>query len=281
MRKYIKPLIPSFLLRLRSIAKDKVELAKIEKIPCDTDLVASASQINLEEIFYSEEYGEEWKEVEREISSLSISDKASGVNPGDRRVLYYLVRHLRPRAVLEIGTDIGASAVHIAAALRMLNSSVSEVSHTLVTVDIRDVNDVRSKPWVEGGSTYSPIDMMNKLGCDEIATFTTNWSLNYFENCEQKFDLIFLDGNHWSSTVYQEIPASLKVLNKGGWILLHDYFPDLKPLWSNKALVPGPYLATNRLQSEGEDIKVLPLGRLPWPTKLNSNVTSLALLGKH
>ena len=43
---------------------------------------------------------------------------AGGVNPGDRRALYQLVGHFKPRRVLEIGTYVGASTVHIASALR-------------------------------------------------------------------------------------------------------------------------------------------------------------------
>src|SRR4029079_7151554 len=35
---------------------------------------------------------------------------AGGVNPGDRRALYQLVGHFKPRRVLEIGTHVGASA---------------------------------------------------------------------------------------------------------------------------------------------------------------------------
>jgi hypothetical protein len=61
-------------------------------------------------------------------------------------------------------------------------------------------------------------------------------------------------------------------------ILLHDYFPDLKPLWSNGRVIPGPWLAIERLKREGAPLTVKPFGALPWPTKLNSNNTSLALL---
>ena len=69
---------------------------------------------------------------------------------------------------------------------------------------------------------------------------------------------------------------ALDKLNKGGVILLHDYFPNGKPLWSNNYVVEGPYLATERLINEIE-IDILPLGNLPWKTKMESNKTSLAL----
>jgi len=82
--------------------------------------------------------------------------------------------------------------------------------------------------------------------------------------------------------VYREIPVALRLLNPGGVILLHDYFPDVKPLWSNGVVIRGPFAATERLKAEGARIEVLPLSELPWPTKLGSSVTSLALLvGAH
>lgn len=93
-----------------------------------------------------------------------------------------------------------------------------------------------------------------------------------------RFDLIFLDGGHEASTVYQEVPAALKLLNPGGLILLHDIYPDQRPLWSDGFVVPGPWLAIERFKKEGAKVTVKPLGALPWPTKLDSNVTSLACL---
>jgi hypothetical protein len=69
-------------------------------------------------------------------------------------------------------------------------------------------------------------------------------------------------------------------LNEGGVIVLHDLFPRLRPLWSNGAVIPGPELATRRLRTENDGLTVVPLGALAWPTKLGSNVTSLALLAR-
>jgi hypothetical protein len=37
-------------------------------------------------------------------------------------------------------------------------------------------------------------------------------------------------------------------------------------------------LAVKRLVREQANVSVIPLGSLPWPTKLHSNVTSLAVL---
>jgi hypothetical protein len=78
--------------------------------------------------------------------------------------------------------------------------------------------------------------------------------------------------------VYQEVPRALRRLRESGLLLLHDFFPNNRPLWSDRAVVPGPLLAVKRLVREQANVSVIPLGSLPWPTKLHSNVTSLAVL---
>tara|TARA_Y100000996_G_C22027152_1_gene439334 strand:- start:137 stop:526 length:390 start_codon:yes stop_codon:yes gene_type:complete len=125
----------------------------------------------------------------------------------------------------------------------------------------------------------SPSDMIRELSGQSSVDFITNDSLDYFEKTQDTFDFIFLDGGHLPETVYQEIPRALSKLNKDGVILLHDYFPNGKPIWSNKYVLEGPFLATERLKKE-TDINILPLGDLPWKTKLGSKKTSLALCVK-
>lgn len=58
-----------------------------------------------------------WRTAEPKLHEFPIPDGTGGVNPGDRRAIFYLVRHLRARSVLEIGTHIGASTTHVASAL--------------------------------------------------------------------------------------------------------------------------------------------------------------------
>jgi predicted O-methyltransferase YrrM len=182
--------------------------------------------------------------------------------------------------MLEVGTHIGVSTLYSALALKKLRAINPGISYNLVSVDIRNVNDCGSRPWLKYGSELSPVEMLRKVGCEDLVTFVVMNSLEFFPKSYQRYNLIFLDGSHSSATVYEEVPAALTVLAPGGCVLLHDYFPNLRPLWSNSAVVPGPYLATQRLEKEGAPIKILPLGDLPWATKLRSNVTSLALLGK-
>lgn len=49
---------------------------------------------------------------------------------------------------------------------------------------------------------------------------------NFFEQNEDKFDLIFIDGLHHSDQVEKDIVNAYKSLNKGGCLLIHDCRPD-------------------------------------------------------
>ena len=247
----------------------------LKKPKVNTNNLISIKEINLGYILNNEEILNSWKNWQDKLDSLNFVDFMGGVNPGDQRAIFYLIRYLKPKAVLEIGTHIGASTVNIASAINY-NQNKLLTKSIFKTVDIRDVNSITKKPWLKHGMTKSPIEMIKEFDCFSPVDFITDISTDYLKNTADTFDFIFLDGDHSSSTVYQEIPMALGKLNKGGVILLHDYFPNGKPLWSNNYAVEGPYLAVERLISE-INITILPLGSLPWKTKMGSNKTSLAL----
>lgn len=262
---------------IQRLEKEMKDLNAVQKLECKTDNLRCKGDLSINEIFDSHKIQSMWIDSEKEIDLFAIPDGTGGVNPGDRRAIYYLISMLRPLSVLEIGTHIGASTLNIASALYM--SQIRNGNNAnLISVDIADVNSPVGKPWIEFGTSRSPREMIEAINCESFVEFVTDKSTNYITNCDQRFDFIFLDGDHSARTVYQEIPIALRLLNPNGIILLHDYFPDRKPLWSDGSVILGPFLATERLRNEGADMTVLPLGKLPWPTKLQSNVTSLALL---
>lgn len=254
------------------------QLKRTSALRCQSAHLRPRANINLRELFSLPEYESAWDKINNQVQDFGIPVGRGGVNSGDRRALYYLIKHFQPATVLEIGTHIGASTVHISAALSTPDSAGENARPRLVTVDITDVNDPVRKPWMKHGSQWAPKEMVAKLGLASTVQFVVDDSLHYLSNCSQRFDFIFLDGDHSAKTVYQEIPAALSVLNEGGLIVLHDYFPNTQPLWSSGFMLPGPFFAVERHINEGSNLVALPLGELPWPTRFNSNRTSLALL---
>jgi predicted O-methyltransferase YrrM len=255
--------------------RDQWRLGRVAAEPCDATPLAQFGPARLEQALSEPLLSAEWPAVAREFERFEITASAGGVNPGDRRAIYYLVRSLRPTRVLEVGTHIGASTVHLAGALRA-NAAEGGPTPDLTTVDIIDVNDLAGRPWQHYGSTFSPGEMIERMGMTGKVCFVARSSLAFLAESGPNFDFIFLDGDHSAATVYRELPAALKRLRSGGLVLLHDYFPDGRPLWDGDTVISGPWLGVERLRREGAALRVLPLGELQWPTKLGRSVTSLA-----
>ena len=216
-----------------------------------------------------------WDEDHADITAiLGDDDRSGGVNPGDRRALYTLINALQLQSVLEIGTHIGASTQYIARALARGGNGL------LTTVDIYDVNDPVRGAWRKAGLRQSPLSCAQSLGTAGRVRFMTRPALGYMREAADRFDFIFLDGDHRAGAVYTELAAALRLLNPGGVILLHDYYPGAVPLFSDGNIISGPYHALARAMNEEAALSVLPLGILPWPTKLGSHVTSLALVAR-
>lgn len=261
-------------IRRRSEARS---LGAVPLLTFDPAHLAARSDVHLDEILRSDSIAAGWENANA-LREVAPPDGTGGVNPGDRRALFHLAAGIGARSVLEIGTHIGASTTNLATAIAESAAVGPGAAPRLVTVDIADVNDEAGEPWRLYGADRSPREMVSTLGLGDITTFVVSPSLEFMAECDERFDLIFLDGDHSARAVYSEIAAALPLLHEGGLIVLHDYFPDLKPLWSNGVVIDGPFLGAKRMIDEGAPIAVLPLGELPWPTKLGSHTTSLAVL---
>jgi predicted O-methyltransferase YrrM len=240
--------------------------------PVNAAALAILDPSQIAAIFHSHPIDQQWNAIAPTLEDLcQIEDlKTGGVNPGDRRALFYVIKAFGPTSILEIGSHVGASTVHISAAMA--------TGSRLVTLDTHDVNDGPSAYWRSFGLQRSPRQMLSELNNDLDVRFVKSDSITFLKKTELRFDLVFLDGDHSKETVLQEVPKSLGVLNKNGVILLHDYFPDGKPLWSDGSVIFGPFDAMEELQMQDARLRVVPFGALPWATKLGSHITSLAMV---
>lgn len=267
-------LLPRGMALDLEISREHDRIESVETLACDASALRVLNEPLLRE-WLNRDLGAEWRAVEQKLSQAGFGSRSGAVNPGDQRAIYHLVRGLQPQSVLEVGTHVGASTSTLALALQ--KQSAPTGSPRLTTVDILDVNGPEGA-WHRVGCSHPPAEVIKLIGCESFVRFVTQPSVPFLRSCKDKFDLIFLDGSHAAIDVYREIPAAVKLLNPGGLILLHDFFPDVRPLWSDGAVIAGPALAVRRLRAEHAPVVVTPLGSLPWPTKLGSNVTSLALL---
>lgn len=263
--------------QLKELARRLKELARLrlqQRLLCDTRRLRARERISRSDLLSCVE-AEEWREVSDALSDFQTPEGSRGVNPGDGKALYSIVRYLGPGSILEIGTHIGASTMHMALAMHRNRAAPSP---GLITVDVRDVNDAVARPWEGSGARHSPESVIERLGLTKYVSFVKSPSLKFLRTTQDRFDLVFLDGDHSAATVYAEVLAALRILRPDGCIVLHDYFPDSRPLWTDGRVTHGPVLAISRLRRECAGLEILPLGELPWPTKLGSRMTSLALV---
>ena len=276
MRNAIKKILPQSAINTLRLISDKKDLSiQNNNLNFSLDNLAVISEQQIASIWSDKKITDQWKKDKKSLDEVfGDDDKFQGVNPGDRRALYALVLGLKPQNILEVGTHVGSSTLHIATALKTLGQG----GH-VTSVDILDVNAPDSS-WKRIGLEKSPIEFAEELSCEELITFIAQPCQEFMKQTDERFDLIFLDGDHTAAAVYQEVSVALNVLNDNGVIVLHDYYPEGKSLYSDNNIIYGPYLALERIKKENTNISVQSLSPLPWETKLQSNMTSLAIVTK-
>ena len=97
------------------------------------------------------------------------------------------------------------------------------------------INKVNGKRYLEigmgPGTNFSQIKCDYKVCVDPTPTVAVTYELTsdaFFEQNNEMFDVVFIDGLHWSEQVYKDIINSLNVLNDGGYIICHDMNPHLE-----------------------------------------------------
>lgn len=114
----------------------------------------------------------------------------------------------------------------------MADSSITYLSRDLIINKLIQQKDYKS--YLEIGIQYkynwnlikcqnmAGVEPAGDLEDDRIVKTTSD---GYFATHTDTFDIIFIDGDHNAPTVSRDIANSLKVLNPGGTIVLHDTYP--------------------------------------------------------
>lgn len=179
-----------------------------------------------------------WVAVLRDLYSVPASFPAS-VSPEAGLLLHSLVRNIRPRTVVEVGSFLGASTIWIASALEASAEdpaqsppALSEPRGQIHTFD--DFGPMAKGPWrdVELPSRL-PIVQENLLraGLDHRVMFHPGDSAPEIRAFRDQLrpggvDFALIDGNHTIPGVLEDLWAIEPVLNTGGYVLLHDTFPE-------------------------------------------------------
>jgi predicted O-methyltransferase YrrM len=127
----------------------------------------------------------------------------------ERLLLYALVRGLRPRRALEIGTRFGGSAAIVCAALDDLHQESPDHDGRLVCVDAAP--DIPAALWTTIAHRTSVVRGHSPAVLPEARAVAAG-----------EFDFIFVDGDHRADGVTHDLAGVLAVAAPGATILCHD-----------------------------------------------------------
>jgi len=113
------------------------------------------------------------------------------------RLLKMLVRMIRPKNILEVGTFSGYSAICMAEGL--------DEGGTVYTYEINDEQEDFTRPWIEGSHVADKIQ------------FIIGDAIKEAPRLGVEFDMAFLDGD--KRTYIESYEMALGVVRKGGFIL--------------------------------------------------------------
>ncbi len=137
--------------------------------------------------------------------------KRAAASPNWGLFMFRLARALNPQSVLELGTNLGVSALHIAAALE-----INQRGARLITI--------------EGDPTLSEIARTNivRLGHEERATVLTGRFDDILPDCLEEhgpFDLVFIDGHHEEAATHRYFEMIKPYLMPGACVAFDDIEP--------------------------------------------------------
>jgi hypothetical protein len=75
---------------------------------------------------------------------------------------------------------------------------------------------------------FSSVNVEHKICVDPDPEVGANYQMtsdDFFSINNQRFDIVFVDGLHHADFAYRDIVNSLKILNPGGCIVVHDVIP--------------------------------------------------------
>lgn len=149
-------------------------------------------------------------------------DAESG-NLGYGWIHYALIRNLKPKKVLCIGSKYGYIPAICAVACK--DNKFGKVDFVDAAMDMNDVNKVAGNHW--GGVGFwkrcNPKKYFGKFGLQEFLNLYVTTTKDFAnKHPKKKYDYIHIDGDHSYKGVKLDFDLFWTKLNKGGFMAFHD-----------------------------------------------------------
>jgi MMP 1-O-methyltransferase len=158
---------------------------------------------------------------------------AKGFMPDDEGQLLHRAARERLSAgpVLEVGTYCGKSAIYLGAAAR-------EVGGTVFTVDHHRGSEENQAGWEHHDSSLvdAELGLMDTLptmrrtlalaGLEDHVVVVVGQSTTVSSHWRTPLSMLFIDGGHAEVHAHNDYIGWARWLMAGGWLVIHDVFPD-------------------------------------------------------
>lgn len=187
----------------------------------------------------------------KEVDNLPCSHPAS-VNLDVANFYHNLTTMIRPLLVVEIGCFIGFSTLHFAEALRRQGFG------KIISIDAFDW-DVDNGQGPQSRHQIA-LHYRQKANLDKVITYIKGYSSDVYPQVEQSIqnsiDLLYIDGDHSINGVYQDFNTYYGDVKVGGYILLHDIYPEMCGEYGPRVLID--HLKSSRLIPKALNVIELP-----------------------
>ena len=156
------------------------------------------------------------------------------------RLLKMLVKMIRPKNILEIGTFAGYSAICLAEGL--------EEGGKVYTFEINDEQEDFTRPWIESSAMADRIE------------FIIGDAIEQAPRLGVEFDMAFIDGD--KRTYIESYEMVMQVLRQGGFILADNTLWDehvVDPQYAKDAQTRGILQFNDHVAADGVEKVILPL----------------------
>lgn len=196
--------------RLRLTPEERAAEAAIDRFRAT--LAASKETLRVEDHGAGTRVGLLARETRPAVRRVAEVYRRAAAAPGWGRFLFRLVRERRPRRVLELGTSLGVSAAHLAAALAC-NEKAGGPSGRLVTLE------------GDPGLAARAQSALASLGHAARATVVVGRFAETLPGvlaAHGPFDLVFLDGHHEEAATLRYFDLVRPHLAPGACVLFDD-----------------------------------------------------------
>lgn len=187
-----------------------------------------------------------WLTVLKTLYTRPASWPAS-ISPEAGSFLYWLVRNVQPRQIIEIGTCVGASTIWMAAAMK---ANGGGVLHTFDDFQIPRDPRLAAAPLFQDRRNTVEARVRN-AGLADLVRFYVGDSKKQVPAAYNTLrtggnvQLAFIDGDHSFEGALGDLLAVEPVLDPGGYVVLHDVFPSVCGVKGPRQLLDELYRVTS------------------------------------